>query len=173
MKLNIYYDAESDTLSLWNGVPASEGEDVADNLVADYASDGCVVGFTLEHAAKVLKADLTSLGNSSQYETDDVSISEEMIVLQKLKRAFPDYYAEKKSDFKFSFRWGATIYVRKTRSGQNTARIHSQRLKNFPNSQKLGAFVKRCCIPIDSSKSHPDYMLGPDHVDELIAILQQ
>ena len=75
MKLNIYYDAETDTLSLWNGLPASEGEDVADNLVADFGRDGCVVGFTLEHAAKVLKADLSELATSAGSEVETLQIS--------------------------------------------------------------------------------------------------
>ena len=56
MKLNVYYDGETDTLSLWNGKPASEGADVAENLTADLDADGEVVGFTLEHAAEMLKA---------------------------------------------------------------------------------------------------------------------
>ena len=30
MMLEVYYDSETDTLSLWNGRPASEGADVAD-----------------------------------------------------------------------------------------------------------------------------------------------
>lgn len=75
MKLDIYYDAETDTLSLWNGVPATEGEDVAENLVADFGRDGCVVGFTLEHAAKVLKADLSELGTPTGSEVDTLPIS--------------------------------------------------------------------------------------------------
>ena len=33
MKLNIYYDSETDTLSLWNGHPASEADDVAEFLM--------------------------------------------------------------------------------------------------------------------------------------------
>ena len=56
MKLNVYYDSETDTLSLWNGQPASEGADVAENLTADFDAEGEVVGFTLEHAAETLKA---------------------------------------------------------------------------------------------------------------------
>ena len=64
MKLNIYYDAETDTLSLWNGVPASEGEDVAEHLVADFDNDGNVVGFTLEHAGEMLKADFPGIGKA-------------------------------------------------------------------------------------------------------------
>jgi uncharacterized protein YuzE len=52
--LNVYYDRETDTLSLWNGRPASEGADVADNLTADFDAEGEVVGFTLEYAVDVL-----------------------------------------------------------------------------------------------------------------------
>ena len=54
MKLDIYYDSETDTLSLWNGRPATEGADVAENLVADFDDDGEVVGFTLDHASELL-----------------------------------------------------------------------------------------------------------------------
>ena len=54
MKLSVYYDRDTDTLSLWNGQPASEGADVADNLTADFDAEGEVVGFTLEHAAELL-----------------------------------------------------------------------------------------------------------------------
>ena len=56
MKLNVYYDSDTDTLSLWNGKPASEGADVAENLTADFDAEGEVVGFTLEHASEILKA---------------------------------------------------------------------------------------------------------------------
>lgn len=54
MKLDIYYDSETDTLSLWNGRPADEGADVAENLIVDFGRDGEVVGFTLDHAAELL-----------------------------------------------------------------------------------------------------------------------
>ena len=54
MKLNIYYDPGTDTLSLWNGQPADEGADVAENLTVDLSADGDVVGFTIEHAAELL-----------------------------------------------------------------------------------------------------------------------
>lgn len=54
MKLDIYYDSTTDTLSLWNGRPANEGADVAENLIVDFGKDGEVVGFTLDHAAELL-----------------------------------------------------------------------------------------------------------------------
>ena len=56
MNLEIYYDSESDTLSLWNGKPASSGADVAENLTVDLDAEGEAVGFTLEHASEILKA---------------------------------------------------------------------------------------------------------------------
>ncbi len=54
MKPKIHYDADTDTLSIWNGTPASEAEDVAEHLVADFNNAGEVVGFTLEHASELL-----------------------------------------------------------------------------------------------------------------------
>ena len=65
MKLQIHYDSETDTLSLWNGHPASEADDVAEYLVADFNGEGDVVGFTLEHAAELLGPVLSGLPASS------------------------------------------------------------------------------------------------------------
>ena len=56
MKLDVYYDGETDTLSLWNGRPAVSGADVAENLTVDLDAKGEAVGFTLEHASDTLKA---------------------------------------------------------------------------------------------------------------------
>lgn len=173
MKLDIYYDAETDTLSLWNGVPASEAADVAEHLVADFDDAGDVVGFTLEHAGEVLKADFSALARPSGQEIGYVPSANGMTVLDKLKSAFPDLYYETKGDHNFSFHRGATIYVRKTKEGLNTARIHSLYMKNFPNSQELAHYVEKHRVPKDPSKSHPDYRFGLEHVDELIAILKQ
>ena len=53
-KLKVFYDPETDTLSLWNGRPACEGEEVGEGLIADYDSDGEVVGITLDGALKLL-----------------------------------------------------------------------------------------------------------------------
>ena len=53
-QLQVYYDPETDTLSLWNGRPASEGGEVGEGLTADYDADGEVVGITLDGAAKLL-----------------------------------------------------------------------------------------------------------------------
>ena len=54
MKLDIYYDGETDILSFWNGRPGNEGANVAENLIVDFGRDGEVIGFTLDHAAELL-----------------------------------------------------------------------------------------------------------------------
>ena len=66
MKLRIDYCKDTDTLSLWNEHPASHADDVAENLIADYDSEGDAVGFTLEHAAELLLPILTAERNSTQ-----------------------------------------------------------------------------------------------------------
>jgi uncharacterized protein YuzE len=60
MKLRIVYCEDTDTLSLWNGEPASHADDVADNLIADYDALGDAVGFTFENAAELLLPILTA-----------------------------------------------------------------------------------------------------------------
>ena len=59
VKLDIYYDSETDTLSLWNGRPGNEGADVAENLIVEFGNDGEVIGFTLDHAAESLRSFLS------------------------------------------------------------------------------------------------------------------
>ena len=70
MKLRISYYSDTDTLSLWNGEPASTGDDVADNLVVDYAASGDAVGFTLEHAAELLLPILNAAAQSPDEAAD-------------------------------------------------------------------------------------------------------
>ena len=59
MKLIVDYCPETDTLSIWNGTPASSGADVSEDLIADLDAEGNAVGFTLEHAAELLSPLLT------------------------------------------------------------------------------------------------------------------
>ena len=54
MEAEVRYFADSDTLSVWTGKPATEAEEIADGVVVDFNADGNVVGFTLEHAAELL-----------------------------------------------------------------------------------------------------------------------
>ena len=83
MKLEIAYDADSDTLSLWNGRPATEAGDliatgalivdddsdsvVTGDIIADYDSNGKVVGFTIEHAAELLLHPLARKESASEH----------------------------------------------------------------------------------------------------------
>ena len=53
-KLLIRYHKQTDTLVLWNGTPAGNGETVAHNLVAESNDAGEVTGIVLEHAAELL-----------------------------------------------------------------------------------------------------------------------
>ena len=53
-RLKVFYDSETDTLSLWNGRPACEGSEVGEGLTADLDGDGEVVGITLDGASKLL-----------------------------------------------------------------------------------------------------------------------
>ena len=100
-----------------------------------------------------------------------------MAVLSKFRDAFPDLYVEKKADHTIAFGSsgykGATVYFRKSKVGSNQARIHSGWLKNFPNAVRLGAYLSKNKIPVNPSKSHPDFLIGPEHADEVIAILKE
>ena len=53
-KLDIFYDPETDTLDIGNGIPACYGEDVAENLTAHTTEEGEVVFFVLSNASEVL-----------------------------------------------------------------------------------------------------------------------
>ena len=109
MNLTIEYFGDTDTLSLWNGRPASEGGDLiatgtletdvpmvvtasgaiikkasvgfittgarisevmdnfAGDIIANYDSNGRVVGFTIEHAAELLLHPLSQDGSASNH----------------------------------------------------------------------------------------------------------
>ena len=54
LKLKVFFDPETDTLSLWNGQPACEGEEIGEGLTADFDHAGEVVGITLDGASKLL-----------------------------------------------------------------------------------------------------------------------
>ena len=71
MKLRVSYYKDTDTLSLWNGVPAWSADDVADNLLVDYNADGEAVGFTLEHAAEILLPILQAATQANEEAKED------------------------------------------------------------------------------------------------------
>ena len=55
MKAEIVYIEDADSLSVWTGKPAAEGDEIADGIIVDLDADGNVVGFTIEHAAELLR----------------------------------------------------------------------------------------------------------------------
>ena len=54
MKIEIYYDPDSDTLDVGNGQTALEAYDVADGLTVHLDRDGDVVFISIDHAAELL-----------------------------------------------------------------------------------------------------------------------
>ncbi len=55
MKPVVTYFGETDTLSVdLASRPAAEAEEVAEDVIVDFDSDGNVVGFTIEHASRLL-----------------------------------------------------------------------------------------------------------------------
>ena len=74
MKPKIYYDRETDILSIWNGIPASEAENVAEHLIADFNEKGEVVGFTMERASELLGV-VPSITNNSDRRSSGKSAS--------------------------------------------------------------------------------------------------
>ena len=100
-----------------------------------------------------------------------------MAVLLKFRDAFPELYCENEADYTIAFKpcgyKGATVYFRKSRLGLNQARIHSGWLKNFPGSSQLGDYLTKKRVQVDPSESHPDYIIGPEHADAVIAILKK
>ena len=55
MKPVVTYFDETDTLSVdLASRPAVEAEEIAEDVIIDYDSDGNVVGFTIEHASRLL-----------------------------------------------------------------------------------------------------------------------
>ncbi len=57
--LEILYDPETDTLDLWNGLTASIGDDIAENVIVFFDNEGQYNGVTIEYAAKLLVPYLT------------------------------------------------------------------------------------------------------------------
>ena len=53
MKLQISYDPQSDTLDIGNGLPGSDGQQIADGFTAFFDDDD-VVSITLENALEIL-----------------------------------------------------------------------------------------------------------------------
>ena len=75
MKLQLSYFEDTDTLSIWNGEPASEADDVARNLLIDLDASGSPVGLTLEHAADLCMPELLGANASPELNSESSSNS--------------------------------------------------------------------------------------------------
>ena len=91
-------------------------------------------------------------------------------VLDRLKDAFGAQYSEKQVDHTFKLAPGATIYVRK--SNLNLARIMNTAVLNFPNGHEIEKLFRATSIPRDKSDAHLDFLVGPEQIDAVIAVLK-
>ena len=71
-KLEIHYDAETDTLSVWNGRPVYSSYEAQQYLLIELDSDRTPVGFTLEHAIEILRPHLS--GHSASVQTTSKTV---------------------------------------------------------------------------------------------------
>ena len=71
-KLEIHYDEETDTLSVWNGKPVFSSYEVQQHLLIELDADCAPVGFTLEHALEILHAYLPN--NSTSTDTSTIGL---------------------------------------------------------------------------------------------------
>ena len=57
-RLQIHYDHETDTLSVWNGRPVDSSREIQQHLLIELDAHRAPVGFTLEHALEILRPHL-------------------------------------------------------------------------------------------------------------------
>lgn len=91
------------------------------------------------------------------------------IVFHSLSAAFP--VVERQVDFRFEVQPGASFYVRRAerRRGEDVARINGVYIRNFPNIAELRLYIESHGIQMD--RTGRDYLIGPDHIEDVIAIV--
>ena len=79
----------------------------------------------------------------------------------------------KKMDFRFEVRPKASIYIRKheRNRGEHIARINRKYVHHFPNPEELQHYLDKNGIELD--RRARDYLIGPEHIDSVIAILKR
>ena len=90
MGIDVQYFADSDTLSLQTGAPATDAEEIAEGVVVDFDADGNVVGFRLERAAAILRPMLDVVPAVGGEEMDDQQL--EITLWSMGKACFVKYY---------------------------------------------------------------------------------
>ena len=100
----------------------------------------------------------------------NTSVFDALNAAYELMDLHPD---ENRGDFRFEVRRGASIYIRKAehRRGENHARINVIYIRNFPNEPELRDYIH--AHRIQSDHTGRDYLIGADHIDEVIRILNQ
>ena len=92
-------------------------------------------------------------------------------VVEALREAFTMF--DTKDDYRFRVRQDASIYVRKAelRRGQDISRINGVYIRNFPNLDELRSYIEDNGIQMDHTGR--DYLIGSEHIDRVIQILQR
>ena len=93
-------------------------------------------------------------------------------LFRSLKAAF-EAPLSKKMDFRFEVRPKASIYIRKheRNRGMNIARINRKYVRHFPNAEELQHYLDKAGIELD--RTARDYLIVPEHIDSVIAILKR
>ena len=81
--------------------------------------------------------------------------------------------SSKKMDFRFEVRPKASIYIRKHERNrdEHIARINRRYIRHFPNPEELQHYLDKNGIELD--RTTRDYLIGPEHIDSVIAILKR
>ena len=91
-------------------------------------------------------------------------------VLDTLNAVFP--MCDGQVDYRFEVRPRSSIYIRKAehRRGENRARIKITSARNFPNAFELHTYIDNSNIQTDHRER--DYLIGAEHIEEIINILR-
>ena len=92
-------------------------------------------------------------------------------VFEALSAAFTMF--DTQVDHRFEVRSGASFYVRRAerRRGEDVARINGVYIRNFPNLAELRSYIENNQIQTDHTGR--DYLIGPEHINNVIAIVRR
>lgn len=153
MSIDVQYFAESDTLSLWTGAPASDAEEVAEGVFVDFDADGNVVGIRLERAAVLLRPMLAiaRVSRAPRGEASGMDDHQLETTLRSMGKAcFVKYYEHADAPALADRMKEAEPYTRKSCQSHASCLRRIIRhgrgkdaLANIANSEKLGMETRR------------------------------
>ena len=131
-------------------------------------------GDTSDRSTSRLRDDFYASPNLNQLGSDKKMASPDSRstrVFEALREAFTMF--DTQDDYRFEVRQDASIYVRKgqLRSGQDVARINGVSIRNFPNLNELRSYIEDNGVQMDHTGR--DYLIGAEHIDRVIQILQR